>query len=492
MSGAQGALAITRDLHFCLQVNIGNQKSMVFNPKPEYTIVPTEVGISDFFVFKEAYVTRPPYQRKSVWSKKKKQALMDSLFRRYYIPKLVIREVRLSDDQTVHEIIDGQQRITTVQEYFDNRYPLPASLADIHKSLPGKFFKDLNVDIRKFIQRSLKYQADVIKNIDEPHNVDHQIIATEIFWRLQQGESLNYMEVAHAQLSSITRNFIVKYSDDQSFDYQNYAPVDKNPNKMPFFSLLSVDNIRMKHLQFMARFIMVERGNGYADLSDKKIEDFINSAKQNDGIGNLAFEKEKEAIATLKNLKDFYELFKDDPMLDSTSGIKELSVEYFIISIYLLIRHLHKYYVVDDVARNTVREFIYDFHERWKTFDESTDTDLLTFSNRRQQGENDLETRDAILRHLFFRYLKEKNIEMKEKDERRAFSELERIAIYRKGKGLCQQCLRKGKPENEAKVSWSNYQADHVIPHAKGGKTVLDNAELLCKFHNQSKGASTI
>jgi 5-methylcytosine-specific restriction endonuclease McrA len=38
-------------------------------------------------------------------------------------------------------------------------------------------------------------------------------------------------------------------------------------------------------------------------------------------------------------------------------------------------------------------------------------------------------------------------------------------------------------------VSWSQYQADHVIPHAKGGKTTLDNAELLCSYHNQSKGA---
>jgi 5-methylcytosine-specific restriction endonuclease McrA len=50
--------------------------------------------------------------------------------------------------------------------------------------------------------------------------------------------------------------------------------------------------------------------------------------------------------------------------------------------------------------------------------------------------------------------------------------------------------LRDGKSEKEATVSWSDYQADHVIPHAKGGKTVLDNAELLCSYHNQSKGAS--
>ncbi|MDD2480246.1 MAG: DUF262 domain-containing protein [Victivallaceae bacterium] len=465
---------------------------MSFNPKPEYITVPTDINIKDFFDYKEMYVTRPPYQRKSVWSKQKKQSLMDSLFRRYYIPKLVIREVRLSDTKTVHEIIDGQQRITTVQEFFGNKYALPKTLADLDKKLPGSYYKDLDVDIRMFVDRSLKYQADIIKDIDKPNDVSHQIIATEIFWRLQQGESLNYMEVAHAQLSSITRNFIVKYADDQTFNYQDYKPIDKNPDKKPFFSLLNVDNTRMKHLQFMARFVMIEKGNGYADLSDRKIEDFINRYKQDDGIGNLSFKNKPEALATLQTLNVFYEIFKDDPMLDSVSGIKELSVEYFIISIYLLIRHLHKYYFINDETKLVIRNFIYHFHIRWKTYDESTDNNMLTFCNRRQQGEKDLEIRDIILRQIFFKYLQNKNFELIEKDQKRAFSELERIMIYRKGKGLCQQCLREGKTENEAKVSWSNYQADHVLPHAKGGKTILKNSELLCSYHNQTKSDKII
>ncbi len=462
--------------------------NMPFNPKSAYTIVSTEISIKDFFEYKEDFVTRPPYQRKAVWSKKKKQSLMDSLFRRYYIPKLVIREVRLSIDQTVNEIIDGQQRITTVQEFFDNKYPLPNSLSDIDKALDGVYYSDLDTDIRKFIDKSLKYQADVIKDIEEPHNAKHQIIATEIFWRLQQGESLNYMEVAHAQLSSTTRNFIVKYSDDQTFDYDNYKPIDLNPDKNPFFSLLDVDNTRMKHLQFMARFIMIEQG-GYADLSDRKIEEFIDQYKKDDGIDDNSFENETEAIAVLKNLNIFYDIFEDDPMFDKNSGIKELTIEYFIISIYMLIRHLREYYVLDDEMKKNVREFVYHFHKRWKTYDETTDNDMLTFSNRRQQGESDLEVRDRILRQIFFEYLKENDIELIEKDEKRAFSELERIIIYRKDKGLCQACIREGKTEKEAKVSWSDYQADHVLPHSKGGQTILENAELLCRYHNQSKGA---
>jgi hypothetical protein len=313
---------------------------MAFNPKPEYTTVSTEFGIKDFYDYNEDFVTRPPYQRKAVWSKKKKQSLMDSLFRRYYIPKLVVREVRLSDTVAVNEVIDGQQRITTVQEFFAGEYPLPRSLADLDSNLPGKYYDDLDVSVRKFIDKSLKYQADVIKNIDKPHDADHQIIATEIFWRLQQGETLNYMEVAHAQLSSLTRNFIVKYADDQTFDYESYEPIDNNPNKHPFFKLLNVDNSRMKHLQFMARFLMIESGGGYADLSDRKVEDFINHSKQDDGIGNLSYESRGEAVSVLKSLDTFYNIFKDDPMLDQRSGIKEFSVEYFIISIYMLVRHV--------------------------------------------------------------------------------------------------------------------------------------------------------
>ena len=416
---------------------------------------------------------------------------MDSLFRRYYIPKLVIREVRKDDTGTVSEIVDGQQRITTVQDFFDNKYPLPKTLSDLGDGLAGKYYKDLGTDIRKFIDKSLKYQADVIKNIEEPNNVEHQIIATEIFWRLQQGESLNYMEVAHAQLSSLSRNFIVKYSDDLTFDYEAYTPIDSNKDKLPFFNLLDVDNGRMKHLQFMARFLLIEKEGGYTDLSDKKITEFINEHKTKNGIGDYSFENEKLASNVKTNLNIFYSIFKDDAMLDDNNGIKEFSTEYFIISIYMLIRHLRMYYVIDEETKVNIKEFVYDFYKRWKTYDEGTDTDLLTFSNRRQQGETDLEVRDMILRQIFFKYVLDNNICLKEKDSNRAFSELQRILIYRQGKGLCQQCLREGVPEKEAKVSWSKYQADHVLPHSKGGETILENGELLCAFHNLSKGNRT-
>jgi hypothetical protein len=300
------------------------------------------------------------------------------------------------------------------------------------------------------------------------------------------------MEVAHAQLSSLTRNFIVKYSDDQTFDYTRYEPVDSNPDKLKFFSLLNVDNNRMKHLQYMARFVMIEMGNGYADLSDRKIEEFVENGKKDDGIGDYTYESSKEAVEVLKNLKAFYEIFKDDPMLDAENGIKEFAVEYFIISVYMLIRHLRRFYVIDEKMRLVIREFIYYYFQRWKTYDESKDNDILSFSNHRQQGESDLEIRDRIMRQIFFEYLRDNKHSLIVKDENRAFSELDRIIIYRRDKGLCQQCLREDKPEKECVVSWTGYQADHVFPYSKGGQTVIENGELLCRYHNQSKGAEIV
>jgi len=245
---------------------------MGFNPDPRYDIIPEIINILDFHRYQEDYVIRPPYQRKNVWSKKKKQALLDSLFRRYYIPNIVIREVRLGKNQTVSEIIDGQQRISTIQNFIGNNIRLPKSLNDLHPDLSKKYYKDLSVEFRKFIDKKLKFQADIVKGIEDPSNPEHQEIATEIFWRLQQGESLNYMEVAHARLSSVSRNFIVKYSDDITFDYEDYKPIDENNNKHKFFEIIDRKNDRMQHLMLMTRFLLIEESDGPADLNNKAVE----------------------------------------------------------------------------------------------------------------------------------------------------------------------------------------------------------------------------
>lgn len=49
----------------------------MFNPQTEYDVVPKIIPIRDFYDYQEEFVVRPPYQRKSVWSRQKQQALVE-------------------------------------------------------------------------------------------------------------------------------------------------------------------------------------------------------------------------------------------------------------------------------------------------------------------------------------------------------------------------------------------------------------------------------
>jgi hypothetical protein len=342
------------------------------------------------------------------------------------------------------------------------------------------------------VDRELIYTADVVKNIDNPRNSEHQRIATEIFWRLQQGESLTFMEIAHSRLSSLVRNFLVKYADDQTFDFEKYIPIDNNPNKHHFFDIITKNNDRMQHLALLARLLLLEEKwteiNGPCDIRDQQIMEYIDEYQRDDGIGNYSFENLPQAKHVLSLMNKFYQVFKDDPMVDENGGMHEFSIEYFIISVYLLLRHIDKYYVFDKKEEGLVREFVISFHERWKSERDEDDTDILYFSESRQMSSNEIAVRDRIIRQAFFEYIKTKDHQMLTKDERRAFTEAERIQVYRHDNGLCQVCLEEGKPEAEACVPWAEYDADHVIPHSKGGVTLVENAQVLCRYHNQQKG----
>lgn len=457
----------------------------MFEPRPEYDVVFENIQLREFTEYWDEFVVRPPYQRKTVWSRAKQQALLDSLFRSYYVPRIVIREVRLNERQTIREVIDGQQRITTAKRFREDGLALPKSLADLDPDLVGKRYSELAADVRRFVDR-LNFAADVVKGIDDPRDAGHQQVASDIFWRLQQGIPLNYMETAHARLASLARNFIAKYADDISFDYEAYQPRDSNPDKHRFFSVINRSNDRMQHLALLARFLLLEKAEGPTDLQESNVTELIEESQDPRGVANLAYEQTLAAQNALRTMNVFFEAFKDDPLVVQGEGLKELSVEYLIVSLYLLLRHLLAQYVFADAERALFRDFVLDFYKNWSARSDA-DLDVIRFAEARQQSGNEIETRDRILRQLFFNFAKERNHPMLGKDDRRAFDEAERIAIYRRDDGLCQICLEEGKPETEARVPWREFDADHVRPHSRGGVTAVDNGRVLCRYHNRGR-----
>ena len=79
------------------------------------------------------------------------------------------------------------------------------------------------------------------------------------------------------------------------------------------------------------------------------------------------------------------------------------------------------------------------------------------------------------------RFLKETS-NLVPKDPKRLFTYNERMVIwYRDGK-KCRNC------NNE--IEFKEMHADHIMAHSKGGKTIIDNGQTLCRECNAKKGAA--
>lgn len=64
----------------------------------------------------------------------------------------------------------------------------------------------------------------------------------------------------------------------------------------------------------------------------------------------------------------------------------------------------------------------------------------------------------------------------------RAFDEKTKVKTYEKQKGICPACKKH--------YNMDLMEADHIIPWSKGGKTSLDNCQMLCKMDNRTKSGN--
>ncbi|KJA30200.1 hypothetical protein HYPSUDRAFT_126524 [Hypholoma sublateritium FD-334 SS-4] len=60
----------------------------------------------------------PPYQRDVVWPENKQIGLIDSIFRNFFIPP-VIFAVHIENGEETRVCVDGKQRLTSIQKFFD-------------------------------------------------------------------------------------------------------------------------------------------------------------------------------------------------------------------------------------------------------------------------------------------------------------------------------------------------------------------------------------
>lgn len=87
---------------------------------------------------------QPDFQRGQVWSERKKQRLIDSILRNWYIPPIHV--VAKPNDST-EEILDGQQRLRAIHEFVNDEFCIDGDLeptSNAIKRLDGKRYSELN------------------------------------------------------------------------------------------------------------------------------------------------------------------------------------------------------------------------------------------------------------------------------------------------------------------------------------------------------------
>ena len=144
----------------------------------------------------------PDWQREKVWSSEQKQSLIDSILRGWRLPKFYF--LKLSEEEI--EVVDGQQRLTAIFEFFGNELPLSKKSS---KDFGGEYYKNLPQKYADFFD-DFEIEFDLIEDADEKD-------LKEFFQRLQQGLPLTSSEKLNSVHSKL-RDFCRKMSQHQFFE----------------------------------------------------------------------------------------------------------------------------------------------------------------------------------------------------------------------------------------------------------------------------------
>ena len=208
---------------------------------------------------RDVFNIRPEYQRRLRWDNKQKSLLIESLLLNIPIPPLFFYET----DMATYEVMDGQQRINAIQEFYNNTFKLTG--LKVLKYLENIVYKDLHPVIKKGLDRA-SLSVNVLLLESEEKEKDPTKIRKYVFERLNTGgKSLNDQEVRNCIYSGPFNDLIVELSRERLFTdawgIPSYDPQEgyESPSRkknslyknmhdcqlvLRFFALKDNDNIR--------------------------------------------------------------------------------------------------------------------------------------------------------------------------------------------------------------------------------------------------------
>ena len=166
--------------------------------------------------------------------------------RGWHIPKLYFRKV----DESTFECVDGQQRLTTIWEFYDDALALAPETG---RRVGGIYYKDLPTKVQDDLD-------DFELDIEEIQDADDAELE-DLFQRLQLGTPLNTPERLNA-IGGGMRDFV------------------KGVSKNHFFSdAIGVNDTRFAHFDIAAKFVLVEARGVQPQMRFPQLESFFKDNK---------------------------------------------------------------------------------------------------------------------------------------------------------------------------------------------------------------------
>jgi hypothetical protein len=248
----------------------------------------------------------PGYQRNYVWEdNKRKSLLIESLI--LGIPISAFYFYEREDGR--YQVIDGQQRLTTIKEFVEGRFCL-TGLEYLGKECNKKFFGELDKRYKQKI-----YRTQIAANILDARSPKSVIY--DIFRRVNTGGmSLNLQEMRNAVCKQEVRDFLLRSTRNE-----NYLRATRN----------KIRDIRMDSQELVLRFYAFYRAYDFereklnydyyyiADMLDNTVEDLnemgdakretlykrfdLAMARSYDAFGEYAFSKIQNNDGTIKKVK---------------------------------------------------------------------------------------------------------------------------------------------------------------------------------------------
>jgi len=379
--------------------------------------------LPDLFPNKEIYINEE-YQRGDIWTHTQKIELIKSIDNRYSIGALVL----FINEDKQYEILDGQQRLITINQYLKDDLDLT------------------NTDLVKYDALSKKerthfdgYCVYYIKlKSHDPESKEEDIIQT--FLRLQEGTPLNKAEKLNAHRGKFKDTFREIRESHPIFDY--FGKEKRFRWRQLAAELLTLElESDFKHKVFpgLDLLSMIDTVKKYEpNISQTKVKilkanlNFLHSSLN---LILTAF-KPGEVIAFYLLLSYLRKMKASN--VDLMNEFSEYATEF--------LKNLHMFSVYDTKPPVGMSQKLFDKYKTYKL-----EAKVMT-------------TPDSI-RKRFDIMLDEYNRlhPLIIKDPKRLFDVEQKRNLYFRQKGRCPWCGRR--------MSFSYSSGHHILAHAKGGKT---------------------